>query len=65
MAGPSGGKGAKIGSSGHASNAALHDDEDVMDRRRALFGKWKQSKRPKHMIDYINSPTPPMPKVTR
>jgi hypothetical protein len=45
---------------GSASNAALHDDEDLMFRRRLLFNGWKQSKRPKQMIDYSNSPSPPI-----
>lgn len=56
-----GGKGsAKGGSSGHASNADLQDDEDVMARRRLTFGKWKSNRHPKNMvINYVNSPTPP------
>jgi len=52
-------KGGK-GGSGGASNAALHDDEDLMFRRKVLFGKWKMSKRPKQMIDYDKSPSPPI-----
>jgi hypothetical protein len=66
MAGNSGAKGAtKSGGSGHASNAALQDDEDKMARRRALFGEWKGLKlakkevHPARMIDYSNSPSPP------
>jgi len=61
-----GGKGSsKGGSSGHASNAALQDDEDIMARRKVLFGKWKASRKdkrpthPNHMIDYAQSPEPP------
>ena len=65
MAGSTGGKVSKGGSTGQASNAALQDDEDIMARRRALFGKWKQKKIPNQMIGYVNSPTPPAIKRTK
>ena len=60
--GASGSKGGgKGGSSG--SNAALHDDEDLMARRRVTFSAWKakrkKAKHPSHVIDYANSPSPP------
>lgn len=63
------GKGRSVGaaaSSGHASNAALHDDEDIMSRRKRIFGDWlKKRHKPippdhNHMIDYTNSPSPPI-----
>jgi len=66
MPAASGGKGSKGGSSGGASNAALHDDEDLMARRRVLFAEWKgkrksgKAKHPNHIIDYSNSPAPPV-----
>ena len=50
--------GGKGGGKGHASNAALDDNEDVT-RRRVAFGKWKAKKRPHQMIDYAKSPPPP------
>jgi hypothetical protein len=54
----------KGGSDGQASNAALHDAEDLMARRKVVFREWKakrQSSKPKHpnhLIDYSNSPQP-------
>jgi hypothetical protein len=60
MAGNSPGKGGAKGSArggGNASNAALHDDEDKLSRRKVLFSKWKAKKRPNQMIDYSNSPS--------
>ena len=51
----------KGGSSGGASNAALHDDEDLMSRR-LNFNRWKKKKQPNRMIDYVNSPRPPIKK---
>ena len=59
--GSSGGKSSK-GGSGHASNAALQSDEDVMARRAANFNGWKHAKLKKvrnEFMDYANSPTPP------
>lgn len=58
------GKGGKA-TSGHASPAALFDDQDVMEKRRRVFGEWKGKKKavhPNHLINYVNSPTPPMPR---
>lgn len=68
---PSGGgkSGGKGGSSG-ASNAALDDSEDILARRKALFHSWKEGRKrksnrahPTHLIDYVNSPSPPRPKI--
>ena len=53
-----GGKGA----SGHATNAALQSDEDLMARRAANFKDWKHKKLNKvrkEFLSYANSPTPP------
>jgi len=46
---------------GGATNAALHDDEDLMSRR-LNFNRWKKKKQPNRMIDYVNSPRPPIKK---
>ena len=46
-----------------ASNAALHDDEDVMVRRRKRFDSWakiERRKRASQGMMYPNSPKPPM-----
>lgn len=59
-----GGKSAKGGSSG-AHNAALDDDEDVMNRlyRKKIFGDWKRTRKPSRqhgpIIEYSRSPAPP------
>jgi len=48
---------------GKASNAALHDDEDVMVRRRKKFDIWKRLRRRVEAskgLEYPNSPKPPM-----
>jgi hypothetical protein len=52
------------GGSGHASNAALQDDEDLMARRGKRFRTWaaekrKSKSRRSSLIDYVNSPSPP------
>jgi hypothetical protein len=61
VAGTGGGKGASKGGKGGSAgpNAALNDDEDLMNRRRVLWGKWKRTKMPDRVIDYVNSPSAP------
>jgi hypothetical protein len=62
--GLAGGRGSRSGNSNKASNAALDDDEDLMNRRRVNFEKWKGARKkkreshPSHLIDYVNSPSP-------
>jgi hypothetical protein len=49
-------------SGGKASNAALHDDEDVMARRRKNMSLWariERRKRASQGLSYPNSPEPP------
>jgi hypothetical protein len=58
MAGHSGGRGSR--GAGSASPAALHDDEDLMARRRKNFRAWAGKRKKKSMlINYSNSPKPP------
>ena len=62
MATSSGKVGSKAGS-GHASNAALHDDEDMMARRGKNFRTWMAAKKkaqakPFFFMDYNKSPAP-------
>jgi hypothetical protein len=61
MAGTGGGKGASKGGKGASSgpNAALNDDEDLMNRRRVLWKQWKATKMPNRVIDYDKSPSAP------
>ena len=54
--GKSGGK-AGGGKGGSASPAALHDDEDLMARRRVWKSKAKKHRN--HIIEYSKSPAPP------
>ena len=62
---PSGGKGGKGGSSGQASNAALQDDEDVLNRewKGKHFREWASAVKKKRqqgpMVIYDKSPYPP------
>lgn len=49
-------------SPGKASNAAMHDDEDVMARRRKHLSAWakvQRRKRASQGLSYPNSPDPP------
>ena len=61
--GPKTGKG-----SGHAPNAALQSDEDMLSRRTMVFGEWKSKKLKKartEFMEYANSPTPPKSSFNR
>lgn len=59
------GKSSRGGSSGHATNADLQDDEDIMNRefRAKYFRDWAKVKREKRQIGplivYDKSPAPP------
>jgi len=56
-----GGKGGGKTGGGHASNAALHDDEDLMNR---TFRSWASRRKRKKavrgsLVNYDKSPMPP------
>ena len=61
MPGAKGGSG-KPGGSGHASPAAINDDEDLMNkmsRRGKNFRTWAAKRKRAGVINYDRSPAPP------